>query len=73
MLHYFSGVLSLLLNIHEREVEAFVTATRAGVTPVCDLSLVGTVSSEPELGFTGDFIPAVIEINDKVSSDFNIS
>lgn len=44
VLHYFSGVLSLLLNIHEREVEAFVTATRAGVTPVCDLSLVGTVS-----------------------------
>lgn len=53
-----------------KEVEAFVTATSACVTLVCDLSLVGTVSTE--LVFTRGFIPAVIKIN-KVSSDFNNS
>lgn len=43
-------------------MEAFAPAlSSASVTPVCDLVLVGTMSTE--LGFTGSFIPAVIEIN----------
>jgi len=43
----------------------------SSVIPLSHLSLVGTMSTE--LGFTGSFIPAAIEINGKVSSDFSIS
>lgn len=72
VLHYFSGILSFLLNIHGREVKAFPTAlSSASVTPICDLGLVGTMSTE--LGCTRNFIPAVVEINVKLSSGFSIS
>lgn len=68
VLHYFSGVLSFLLNAYEREVKAFATALSSA--SITRLWFEFSRHIETELGFTGGFIPAVIEISVEVSSDF---